>query len=162
MLSYRNADLDDLPVIVEIYNSTVAGRLVTADTEPVTVDQKMQWFLSHSNTRPVRMISFANETIGWVSFQDFYGRPAYAGTAEISIYLAEQHRQKGWGHQVLKDAISWCGDLEIHTLLAFIFAHNQRSVTLFEKNGFTEWGHLKNVALMDDKFYSLVILGLPV
>ena len=108
------------------------------------------------------MISCENEIIGWISFQDFYGRPAYAGTAEISIYLAEKHRQKGHGDIILKDAICWCTDLKIHTLLAFIFAHNLRSIKLFERNGFSEWGHLKNVAVMDNNFYSLTLLGLSV
>ncbi len=162
MLSYKDAHINDLPIIVEIYNSTIAGRLVTADTQPVSIDQKMEWFLSHHKWRPIKMISCDKETIGWISFQDFYGRPAYAGTAEISIYLAEKHRQKGYGDIILKNAIRWCTDLKIHTLLAFIFAHNHRSITLFERNGFIEWGLLKNVAKMDNNFYSLIILGLSV
>jgi len=33
----RDATIDDLPAIVDIYNSTVSGRMATADTEPVTV-----------------------------------------------------------------------------------------------------------------------------
>ena len=32
----RLATLDDLPAIVAIYNSTIAGRMVTADLEPVS------------------------------------------------------------------------------------------------------------------------------
>lgn len=162
MLSYRDADIHDLPAIVEIYNSTVAGRLVTADTEPVSIDQKMVWFLSHNNKRPIKMIEKDGSLIGWVSFQNFYGRPAYDGTAEISIYLAEDQRQKGFGDQVLKDAIAWCPTLSVHTLLAFIFAHNTRSISLFEKHGFTTWGNLIDVAVMDGNFYSLIILGLKI
>ena len=34
----RDAPLDDLPAIVEIYNSTVPSRMVTADPEPVSVE----------------------------------------------------------------------------------------------------------------------------
>jgi hypothetical protein len=34
---HRLARREDLPVIVDIYNSTIASREVTADTEPVTV-----------------------------------------------------------------------------------------------------------------------------
>lgn len=32
------ARLEDLPRIVEIYNSTIESRMVTADLEPVTVE----------------------------------------------------------------------------------------------------------------------------
>lgn len=35
--------------------------------------------------------------VGWLSFQDFYGRKAYDITAEISIYLDEKFRGRGYG-----------------------------------------------------------------
>ncbi len=33
-----HASLDDLPSIVEIYNTTIESRMVTADLEPVTIE----------------------------------------------------------------------------------------------------------------------------
>lgn len=47
-IEMRHATLEDLPRIVEIYNSTIESRLVTADTEPVTVESRTEWFLNHS------------------------------------------------------------------------------------------------------------------
>jgi phosphinothricin acetyltransferase len=161
-LVYKDATEEDLPAIVEIYNSTVAGRMVTADTEEVTVESKQKWFDAHSEVRPVKMISASDQIIGWLSFNDFYGRPAYKGTAEISIYLHPSHRNKGYGSRVLKDGISFCTSLKIKKLLAFIFAHNIQSIRLFQKNGFAEWGHLPDVAEMDGRSYSLKILGLHI
>lgn len=38
---------EDLPDIVDIYNSTIAGRMVTADLEPVTVESRIPWFEAH-------------------------------------------------------------------------------------------------------------------
>ena len=91
-MQFRNATLEDLPIIVAIYNSTIAGRMVTADTTPVPVASKVQWFHDHNKeTRPLWVVeNEVQKLIGWVSFQDFYGRPAYNGTAEISIYLDEK------------------------------------------------------------------------
>ena len=37
----RDATEADLPAIVEIYNATIAGRMVTADTSPVTVESRV-------------------------------------------------------------------------------------------------------------------------
>jgi L-amino acid N-acyltransferase YncA len=159
---FKNATLNDLEEIVFIYNSTVASRLVTADTEPVTEAQKLDWFHAHNpNTRPLWMVyEKENEPcIGWVSFQNFYGRPAYSGTAEISIYLHPSSRSKGFGKKILAYAISQCSTLQIHTLLGFIFAHNIPSIQLFEKMGFTVWANFPDVAIMDEKKYSLQILG---
>src|SRR6476620_11766079 len=100
-MQFRNATIEDLPLIVSIYNSTVPGRMVTADTAPVTVADKLQWFNEHSpDKRPLWMIESATGIIGWVSFQDFYSRPAYDGTAEVSIYLSELHRGKGYGKDI--------------------------------------------------------------
>ncbi len=106
MLNYRDATINDLAVIVEIYNSTVAGRMVTADTEPVSTESKLKWFNEHEPVkRPLWMVMDNDDVIGWVSFQSFYGRPAYRFTAEISIYLNAAYRGKGYGEEILKYAI---------------------------------------------------------
>lgn len=160
-MTFRDATLEDLPKIVEIYNSTVASRLVTADLEPVSVESKLDWFSEHnSETRPLWMVVDSHEkTIGWVSFQDFYGRPAYQKTAEISIYIDEKFRDKGFGRQILELSIDKCPSLGIENLLAFIFAHNLPSLTLFEKFGFKLWANLKNIAELDGEKRNLIILG---
>lgn len=160
-MHFRNAELKDLEKIVEIYNSTINDRLATADTEWQTVADKTTWFKNHQNqNRPIWMIEDeAKQCLGWVSVQNFYGRPAYSGTAEISIYLAAEQRGKGLGKIILDSAIGKCKGLEIHSLLGFIFAHNTASVKLFANAGFKEWGLLPDVANMDGKFYSLCIMG---
>lgn len=160
-MTFRDATLDDLPKIVEIYNSTVASRLVTADLEPVSVESKLDWFHQHNpEFRPLWMVLDSEKNIvGWVSFQDFYGRPAYQKTAEISIYIDEKYRVKGYGKQILKYCIEKAPNLGVENLLAFIFAHNLPSLTLFEKFGFKLWANLKNIAEMDGEKRSLIILG---
>lgn len=160
-LVYRDAEHVDMPTIVSIYNSTVASRMVTADTEAVTVESRLPWFHQHNPlTRPLWMVENANgETIGWLSFQSFYGRPAYNGTAEISIYIAEKQRKQGYGRKILQEAIKRAPDLAITTILAFIFAHNTPSIRLFEKEGFEEWGNFPDIAVLDGIQRSLVILG---
>jgi phosphinothricin acetyltransferase len=161
MLQYRHATTDDLPTIIAIYNSTIASRLVTADTEPVTVASRAQWFAEHNTTeRPLFMIeNQAQATIGWLSFQSFYGRPAYAATAEISIYLAEAHRKQGFGKKILEYCIENAPKYGIKTLLGYIFAHNTPSLQLFKHLGFENWAFLPNIAVLDAKEYSLIIVG---
>jgi L-amino acid N-acyltransferase YncA len=51
-VNLRDADEADLPVIVEIYNSTVPTRMVTADTEPVSVESRRAWFREHDPGEP--------------------------------------------------------------------------------------------------------------
>lgn len=160
-LVYRDAQYTDLEKIVAIYNTTIASRLVTADTEEVSTTSRLGWFEEHNpERRPLWMVETqAGETVGWVSFQSFYGRPAYNGTVEISIYIAPDQRGAGYGKQILQYALDNAPALNIKTLLAFIFAHNLPSLKLFYRYGFTDWGDFPRIAEMDNNEYGLKILG---
>jgi L-amino acid N-acyltransferase YncA len=159
-LAYRDATLDDLPAIVAIYNSTVPSRQVTADLEPVSVESRLTWFHAHGPAkRPLWVVEDGGRVIAWLSFSDFYGRPAYRHTSEVSIYLDEAARGKGLGRQLLAAAIEAAPGLGIHTVLGFVFGHNEPSVRLFNSFGFTAWGTLPRVAVLDGIERDLVILG---
>ena len=96
---------------------------------------------------------------GWLSFSSFYGRPAYDGTCEVSIYLAAEFRGKGLGRLLLQRAIDHAHAINVITLLGFIFGHNEPSLKLFERAGFTRWGHLPQVAVLDGTERDLIIVG---
>lgn len=157
----RLADPEDLLRIVEIYNSTIAGRKATADTLPVTVEQRRSWFDRHSpDRRPLLVEEDGERVIGWLGFEDFYGRPAYGATAELSIYLDPAYRGTGLGSHMLREALKRAPSLGLKNLVAFVFSHNTESIRLFKKFGFQSWGQLPDVACMDEREYSLTILGL--
>ncbi|MDQ6422231.1 N-acetyltransferase family protein [Paenibacillus sp. LHD-117] len=158
-----DASEHDLARIVEIYNSTIAGRVVTADLEPVSVESKRAWFDAHSpEERPIWIVRSKDdgEIAAWLSFQSFYGRPAYRATAEISIYIAEEHRSQGLGSYLIQKAIDASPKLGLTTLVGFIFGHNEPSLALLAKFGFQRWGFLPKVAVLDGVERDLVIAGL--
>jgi len=159
-MTIRDATDADLPAIVAIYNAAIPGRIATADTEPVTVASRRGWFGDHDpEKRPLWVAVENNEIAGWLSFQSFYGRPAYRATAELSIYVAPNWQRKGIGHSLLAKAIEQAPRLGSKTLLGFIFAHNEASLRLFEKFRFQRWGELPGVAELDGAERDLVILG---
>ncbi len=160
-LIFRNATLEDLPEIVEIYNSTIPSRMVTADTENISVESRMQWFQDHNaETRPLWVIQDQDRHMaGWVSFSSFYGRPAYNGTVELSIYMHENSRGKGYGKKVLQYCIDNAGRFGVKTILGFIFLHNEPSLKLFRHFGFEDWGVFPDVAVLDGVERTLVIVG---
>jgi phosphinothricin acetyltransferase len=159
-LTIRFAKIDDLPEITAIYNSTVASRVVTADTEPVTVESRIPWFNAHSDDRrPLWVVFENNKMIAWMSVQSFYGRPAYNGTVELSIYLHEDSRGKGLGKKLMQYIIDQCPNYQIKTLLGFIFGHNEPSLKLFYSFGFTIWGNFPRIAVLDEIERDLLILG---
>ena len=160
----------DLPAIVDIYNASIPSRLATADLEPITVESRRNWFRSHGDRYPVWVMvddDRSNQTnqqnnqqiLGWLSLQMFYGRPAYHKTAEVSIYIAPEQQGRGIGKKLLEYAIARCPKLAIAKLVGFVFAHNQASCRLFNSFGFEQWGFLPEIAELDGKEQSLIILG---
>jgi phosphinothricin acetyltransferase len=121
----------------------------------------MDWFYEHTpDKRPLWVIEDEqSQMMGWVSFQDFYGRIAYNATAEISIYIDEAYQRKGIGKRALQYSIDHCERLHIKTLLGFVFAHNEPSLNLFYQMGFEDWALLPNIANLDGIERSLKIVG---
>jgi len=159
-LTYRNATIEDLPLVVAIYNSTIESRMVTADIVPVSVESKIEWFREHKAERtPLWMIEDEHGLVGWAAFQLFHKRPAYHHTIELSIYLDEAARGKGYGKQILQHCIAESPSLGIKTLLGLIFAHNIPSLKLFRNCGFEDWALLPDVAELDGIERSLIIVG---
>jgi len=160
-MTIRDATRVDLPGIVAIYNSAIPGRMATADTEAVSIESRLSWFHDHtSERRPLWVAEAMDGSIaGWLSFQSFYGRPAYHATAEVSVYVAAEHRRRGVGWELLAHGIDRAPLLGVSTLIGYIFAHNSPSLRLFERAGFQRWGHLPGVAELDGVERDLVIVG---
>ena len=158
--SWRVATRADLPRLVEIYNQTIPSRQVTADLEPVSVDSREAWFALHTpGVRPLWVAERDGRIAGWLSFSSFYGRPAYDGTAELSVYIDLACRGAGLGRFLVSEALREAPALGLHTLLGFIFGHNEPSLALFRAHGFETWGHLPRVAVLDGVERDLMILG---
>ncbi|MEB3175834.1 MAG: GNAT family N-acetyltransferase [Cyanobacteriota bacterium] len=156
----RPAQPSDLGAIVAIYNSSIPSGQSTADTVPVTVASRATWFAAHEpTTYPLWVLELDCALLGWLGFQPFYGRPAYRFTAELSLYVAPEYQGQGWGKYLLRHALVASPELGLQTLLAFIFACNQRSLNLFQNQGFERWGYLPGAAQFPDHREDLVILG---
>ena len=144
--THRLARQEDREAIVAIYNCTVASR--------------QAWFDEHNpDKRPLWVAERDGEVIGWLSYSNFYGRAAYAGTAELSIYLHEKARGLGLGRYFIEQAIAYAPTIKVHTLLGFVFGHNVPSLKLFEAFTFERWANMPRVATLDGVERDLVILG---
>jgi len=160
-LEIRDAVEADLAAIVEIYNSTVPSRMVTADTAPVSVESRRAWFRVHDpESHPIWVAEAEGKVAGWFSFEPFRERPAYHATAEVSVYVAEEHRRNGIGRCLLAEAIRRAPALGLKTLTAGAFAHNKPSLELFKEFDFEPWAHFPRVAELDGVERDLVVLGL--
>lgn len=165
VFSHRNARETDVPSIVEIYNFAVATRTCSCDLEPVLVNDWIPCFKEHSaDHRPLWVAQSQIEpdrgSIGYLRFSHFMNRrPGYFITSDLAIYLHPDFQGVGLGSYLLKEAIHAAPSLGIEVLSATIFASNSRSLALFMKHGFAEWGHMPRVARLVGVEKDLVLVG---
>jgi L-amino acid N-acyltransferase YncA len=160
-LLIRDAVEADLDSIVAIYNASIPGRLATADTEPIAVESRRGWLRDRDRARhPLWVAERQGRVVGWLSIGPFYGRAAYGATAELGVYVDPAAQRAGTATALMRYAVARAAALGLTTYLAFVFAHNQRSVALCEKFGFATWGRLPGVAVLDGVERDLLIMGL--
>ena len=159
-IELRDATRDDLPAIVEIYNTSIAGRAANADLQPVTVADREAWFEAHTaDKHPLWTALLEGEVIGWIALSPFLPRDAYHITAELSVYVAPAWQGQGVGGWMLDRVLTECPRLGIEKVVSLIFAHNPVSLQVHQRQGFTKWGHLPAVTELDGVRRDVVILG---
>lgn len=158
----RHAQTTDLPEIVAIYNASIPGHMATADTVPVTLTQREDWFREFSPSLRPLWVHCADSNAppdGWLSLRSFYGRPAYHATVELGVYVAPAAQRRGIAGRLLDHALLHAPVLGIRTMLAFVFGHNTPSIALLQHAGFVSWGRLPRVAELGGVERDLAILG---
>ena len=159
-MGIRHANPGDLPAVVAIYNASIPGRMATADTAPVTVAQREEWFRAFDPaSRPLWIYEVDGAPAAWLGLRSFYGRPAYHRTVESAVYVDPEHQRRGIARALLAHALVEAPSLGIATVLGFIFAHNAPSIRLFEAHGFSRWGLLPRVCEVDGVERDVAILG---
>jgi L-amino acid N-acyltransferase YncA len=158
-LHIRLADEADLPAIVAIYNQSIPGGWSTADTQPIAVADRVAWFRSFDPARrPIWVAEVAGTIAATVYLSSFYGgRPAYAATAEISVYIGSEYQRQGLGRRLKQWVIAQCPRLGITTLLSMHFDHNAATRRINDELGFEVVGHLRDIAVVQGQSRGLVI-----
>lgn len=145
MLTIRKAAIKDLGAITEIYNEAVLKTVATFDTEPKTVEEQKLWFESHDSKHPILVAEQDDAIVGWASLSKWSDRCAYSDTAEISVYVKEEHRRKGTGKKLMQEILDQGHKVGLHTVVARIAESNEVSVRLHEAFGFEHVGIMKEV-----------------
>lgn len=161
-MDIRMACVEDLHDIVRIYNQAVETKKSTAETVPVTVAQKEPWFHEHlGGDYPIYVCEIKGAVCGWVSLSPYRpGRQALRYTAEVSYYVDRHHQGMGIGSRLLEHVIAQCPAIPVRTLFAIILEHNEASVGLLKKFGFSQWGFLPRVADFDGEECGHLYYGL--
>jgi phosphinothricin acetyltransferase len=159
----RLAAIDDLPGIVDIYNHEVIHTTATLDTEPVTVDERRQWFEDHAPERyPILVAEDDDSLLGWASLSPWSERRGYARTVESSVYIAVEHRRRGVGKALLAAILGRARELGYGVVLARISSgEGSASRTLHESAGFRLVGRMHRVGQKLGRILDIDLLEAP-
>ena len=161
-MDIRLACREDLPVINEIYNQAVSQRFCTAHLSPVSLKKREAWFALHDPDRfPVFVAVKSERVSGWVSLGPYRsGRQALAHVTEVSYYADEQEQGKGLGSMLLEHAITVSPQFGFSVLIAILLSRNPASIALLEKFGFSQWGSMPGIVIIENQLADHLYYGL--
>jgi L-amino acid N-acyltransferase YncA len=162
-IEIKKAIIEDLPVIVEIYNQAIRQKFATADTILFTPEERLDWFKSHTAEYPVYVAWKDNKIVGWLSVSPYRpGRLALRTVKEVSYYIDNKYQRLGIGSALLQCAIQKAKDLDVENYIAIVLEKNLASISLLQKFGFQLWGHLPMVAHFESEKCGHLYYGLCV
>lgn len=144
-VAIRPATRADVPAITEIYNEAIRTTTATFDTEPKTIEDRMNWFDAHGERHPVFVATVDGRVVGWSSISKWSDRCAYDDTAETSFYVAKKNRGQGIGRQLKEATIAAARRLGFHSLIARVAEGSDASLHLNRAAGFVPVGTLRQV-----------------
>jgi L-amino acid N-acyltransferase YncA len=136
---------EHLPAITQIYNQAVLKTVATFDTPPKTLEEQKIWFAHHGPKYPVLVAEQDGFVVGWTSLTKWSDRCAYSDTAEISLYINEEHQGKGIGRKLLQAIMVEGQKAGLHTVIARIAQGGEASLNLHRSVGFEHIGTMKEV-----------------
>ena len=154
----RRAEMRDLESITARYNDAIVKTIATFDTQPKTAQEQISWFEKHGPKHPILVADSGGDVIGWISLSEWSDRCSYSDTAEVSLYVAEEHRGKGVGRKLLKAALYEGREIGLHTIVSRIAGGNETSVRLHESFGFQHIGIMREVGRKFGKLIDVYLM----
>jgi phosphinothricin acetyltransferase len=158
MLKIRPAILDDLEPIREIYNDAILNTVATFDTVVKSPEDMKRWFGDHVPRYPVLAAEQDKRAVGWASLSRWSDRPAYDGTAEVSVYVAEACWGRHVGRALMEALIKAGRERGFHTLVSRIVQGSDVSIHLHESLGFVHVGVLREAGRKFGRLLDVTIM----
>lgn len=145
---------DDWQAVRRIYGEGIDTGIATFETAvPSKASLDARWLPEH---RWVAEID--GEVAGWTAANPASTRECYAGLAETSVYVSENHRGRGVGRALLYKQVTEADAAGLWTLQTSIFTENRASIALHHAAGYRTVGVRERIAQRDSVWHDTVLL----
>jgi phosphinothricin acetyltransferase len=158
MVTTRLATEPDAVAIAAIYNEGIADRIATFETEPRTTEQIATQIRDKGDRFPTIVAEQGGQIVAWASAGAYRSRPAYAGVAEHSVYVARAARGRGAGRVVLDALCRAYAERGFWKIVSRIFPENTASLALHERCGFRVVGVYRRHGKLEGEWRDCVIV----
>jgi L-amino acid N-acyltransferase YncA len=138
---------EHLQAVLDIYNYYVQNTTVTFHNRILSPEEMRQIVFFDTDQYKSFIIQENGGICGYVILTQYKKREAYDGTAEVTVYLKHDCTGKGIGSVAVQFIEKLAKEKGYHALLAGICAENDRSIRLFERNGYVKCAHFKEVGM---------------
>jgi phosphinothricin acetyltransferase len=157
-LTVRLATVDDAEGIARIHNEGIADRIATFETEPRTAPQVASALADKGDRYPTVVVERDGQVVAWASAGPYRSRPAYAGVAEHSVYVARAARGPGAGAAALEALCRAYAERGFWKIVSRIFPENTASLKLHERCDFRVVGVYRRHGQLDGRWLDCVIV----
>src|SRR5262245_32607810 len=121
----RPAVAADCEAMAAIWNYEVLHTTATTDTEPRSLQAQHAWLAAHGPRYPVIVAVDGGEVVAFGALSPYRPKPAYAWTAENSVYVKDGWRGKGLGGGLLDRLLLLAREHGHRSVIARITASNE-------------------------------------
>jgi len=160
----RNAVVDDLPALTDIYNHYIVHTAITFDLFPFTADERRSWFDAHGTTGRYRLFVATDHdgrVLGYATTSPWRPKPAYETTVESSVYVHPLAIGRGCGHALYSALFQSIAGEDLHRIVAGISLPNDASIRLHEKFGFRSVGVFSGVGRKFQRYWDVAWFERP-
>lgn len=162
----REVQLSDAQAILDIYAPYVQNTAISFEYTTPTLNEFIQRIRSVQKDHPYLVVEENGKIVGYAYAHAFYGREAYRKSAEVSIYLAQNQKHKGYGkalYEQLEERLKLQGIENLYACIAYSEREddpylNRDSILFHERNGYLKCGHFHRCGYKFQLYYDVVYM----
>jgi phosphinothricin acetyltransferase len=154
LITIRTLVAEDWPQVRAIYEEGIATGHATLETAAPGWET---WDGGH--LKSCRLVAIEHgRMVGWAALSPVSSRSAYAGVAEVSVYVAAVARGRGIGRRLLAELVDASERAGLWTLQAGIFPENEASLGIHRRCGFGIVGRRERLGQLGGKWRDVLLL----